>query len=101
VSLLYWKCCVRMEIFMTHNMHVWMTIDLFQQVNCSIFFFIRAQSICPGCTAAYKVYCATLIPPWFRRSHFHRQAPPCPYDARDPSNEKWNLWARMLAGNFA
>jgi hypothetical protein len=21
------------------------------------------QSICPGCTAAYKAYCATLIPP--------------------------------------
>jgi len=37
VSLLYWKCCVRMEIFMTHNMHVWMTIDLYEQVNCSIY----------------------------------------------------------------
>ena len=27
------------------------------------FFVIRARSICPGCTAAYKAYCATLIPP--------------------------------------
>jgi len=31
--------------------------------------------------------CPPLI---FRRSHFRRQVPPRPYDARDPSSERWN-----------
>jgi len=29
-------------------------------------------------------------PPWFRRSSFCHQAPLRPYDARDPSSERWN-----------
>jgi hypothetical protein len=36
-----------------------------------------------------QTYCATLIHD-FRRSHFRCQAPPRPYDARDPSSERWN-----------
>jgi len=36
----------------------------------------------------------------FRRSHFQRFAPPRPYDARDPSSERWNCgrecWAVIL-----
>jgi len=52
------------------------------QCLCLVFFFfvIGARSIWLGCTAAYKAYCATLIPhsPWFRRSHFPHQAPPRP-----------------------
>jgi hypothetical protein len=35
------------------------------------------------------------VQPWtpprgFRHSYFRRQVPPCPYDARDPSSERWN-----------
>jgi hypothetical protein len=37
----------------------------------------------------------------FRRSHFRRQEPSRPYDARYTSSERRNLWARTLAGNFA
>jgi len=46
-------------------------------------------SICPGCTGAYKAYYATLIsrPSWFSHSQFRHQAPPRPYDMRDPSSK--------------
>ena len=32
----------------------------------------------------------------FGRTRFRRQAPPRPHDARDPSSERWNLWARIV-----
>jgi hypothetical protein len=58
------------------------------------FFFIRAWSICPRCTAAYRLIVWPLSPPpnpcGFRCSHFRHQAPPRPYDARDPSSKRWN-----------
>jgi hypothetical protein len=41
-----------------------------------------------------------LCPRDFRHSHFHRQAPPRPCDARDPSSERWNCgqecWSVIL-----
>jgi hypothetical protein len=60
-------------------------------------------SICPECNAAHKAYYATLIPPPrdLDVPASRRQAPPRPYDARSLSSESWNLWARMLTGNFA
>jgi hypothetical protein len=45
--------------------------------------------------------CNPFNPPIFRRSHCRRQVHPCPRDARDRSSERWNLWAGMLADNFA
>ena len=60
----------------------------------TIFFFvIRAQSICPICTAAYRLIVRPLtpLPPWFRHSYFRHQVPPRPYDARDPSSERWTF----------
>jgi len=54
------------------------------------FFIIRAWSISPRCTAACRLIVRPLSPRDFRRSHFHRQMPPHPYDARDPSSERWN-----------
>jgi len=59
-------------------------------VNLFFFFVIRAWSICPRYTAAYRLIVWPLSPRDFRRSHFRRQAPPRPYDARDPSSERWN-----------
>ena len=60
------------------------------QVHLFFFFIIRAWSICPRCTTAYRLIAWPSYPRDFRRSHFLRQAPPCPYDARDPSSERWN-----------
>ena len=61
---------------------------------CKFFFFlvIRAQSICPRCTAAYRLIVRPLspAPPDFRCSHFRHQVPPHPYDTTDPSSERWN-----------
>ena len=37
-----------------------------------------------------KAYYTTLSPPLFKRSHFCRQVPARPDDARDPSSERWN-----------
>jgi hypothetical protein len=54
------------------------------------FFVIRARSICPRCTAAYKLIVWPLSPVIFRRSHFRHQVPPHPYNARDSSSERWN-----------
>jgi hypothetical protein len=55
------------------------------------FFVIRARSICPRCTTAYRLIVQSLSPPViFRCSYFCRQVPPCLYDARDPSSERWN-----------
>ena len=34
------------------------------------------------------------FPPAFSRSNLRRQVPPCLHDARDPSSEGWNYWAR-------
>jgi len=66
------------------------------------FFVIRARGICPGCTAALRLTVEPFNPPYVldvptfaaRCLHVHN-------DARDPSNERWNLWARILTGNFA
>ena len=45
----------------------------------------------PQMHRSLQAYCGTLTPPlWFRRSYFRRQVPPRPYDARDPSSERWN-----------
>jgi hypothetical protein len=49
----------------------------------------------------WGLLCNPNPPPWFRHSHFHCQAPPRPYDAIEPSSKRWNLWVRILAGNFA
>jgi len=49
-------------------------------------FVIRTRSICPRCTAAYRL----IVRPGFRCSYFRHQVPPCPYDVRDPSSERWN-----------
>jgi hypothetical protein len=54
------------------------------------FFVIRAWSICPKCTAAYRLIVRPLFLCDFRRSHFCCQAPPHPYDARDPNSKRWN-----------
>ena len=54
------------------------------------FFIIRAWTICPRCTAAYRLIVQPLSPRDFRHFHFRCQAPPRPYDARDPSSERWN-----------
>jgi len=55
------------------------------------FFVIGAWSICLRYTAAYGLIVRPLSPPMiFRRSNFRRQALPHPYDARDPSSERWN-----------
>ena len=56
-----------------------------------LFLFLnRAQSIYPSCTAAYKLIVQPWNPPpWFRCSYICRQVPPRPYDARDPSRERW------------
>ena len=64
-------------------------------LNMAVFFFffvIRARSICPRCTAAFRLIVQPLSPPQliFLCSHFRRQVPLSPYDARDPSSEKWN-----------
>jgi len=65
------------------------------------FFFIRAQSIHSRCTTAYRLVVRPWIPPppppWFRRSHFRRQVPPRPYDARDPSSKRWNCGRECCA----
>jgi hypothetical protein len=53
------------------------------------FFFYRAWSICPRCTAAYRLIVRPWTPLWFRRSYFQRQVSPRPYDT-DPSSEMWN-----------
>jgi len=54
------------------------------------FFVIRAWSICPRCTTAYRLIVRPLSPCDCRRSHFRHQTPPRPYDAKDPSSERWN-----------
>jgi len=60
---------------------------------------IRARSICSGCTAAL---CNSFNPPYvldiptFAARCLHTL-----HDARDPSSERWNLWTRILTGNFA
>jgi hypothetical protein len=54
------------------------------------FFVIMAQSKCSKCTTAYRLIVWPLFPVIFRRSHFCRQVPPCPYEARDSSSEWWN-----------
>jgi len=33
--------------------------------------------------------------------YFRRQAPPRPYDARDPSSERWNCGRECFADNFS
>ena len=56
----------------------------------------------PRMHRSLKTYCATLLTPLvFRCSHFRRQVSPRPHDVRDPSSERWNLWARILTSNFA
>ena len=49
-----------MNVSQEHNLK----IQTISSVFIGFFFFVvRAWSICPGCTAAYEAYCATLIPP--------------------------------------
>ena len=42
-----------------------------------------------------------LLSPAFRRSHFRHQVPPRPPRRERSQRQKWELWARMLSGNFA
>jgi hypothetical protein len=53
----------------------------------------------------YKLVQIPLVPPPpggrdFRRSHFRRQVSPRPYDARDPSSEKWNCGREYWPNEF-
>jgi len=45
------------------NCNVRIPVNLMDTEGYFFFFVIRAWSICPGCTAAYEAYCATLIHP--------------------------------------
>ena len=40
------------------------------------------------------------FPPLFRCSLFHHQVPPRPPRRERSQRRKWELWARMLSGNF-
>ena len=42
-----------------------------------------------------------LLSSAFRPSHFRHQLPPCPPQRERSQRRKWELWARMLSGNFA
>ena len=42
-----------------------------------------------------------LLSPAFRRSHFRHQVPSRPPQRERSQLRKWELWARMLSGNFA
>ena len=42
-----------------------------------------------------------LLSPAFGRSHFRHQVPHCPPRHEKSQRRKWELWARMLSGNFA
>jgi len=82
--------------------NLWFCISFkFSHKHGTFFFFIiRAWSICPRYTAANRLIVRPLSPRDFRHSHFCRQAPPCPYDVRDPSSKSWNCgrecWAVIL-----
>jgi len=44
----------------------------------------------PDAPQPIGLLCNPCHPRDFRHSHFRRQAPPRPYDVRDPSSERWN-----------
>ena len=44
----------------------------------------------PDASQPIGLLCDPCPPVIFRRSHFHRQVSPRPYDTRDPSSERWN-----------
>ena len=46
----------------------------------------------PDAQQPIRLLCDPCPPRNFKRPHFHRQAPPRPYDARDPSSKRWNCW---------
>jgi hypothetical protein len=48
------------------------------------------RAYAPDASQPIGLLCDACPPPViFRRSHFRRQVPPRPYDARDPSSERW------------
>jgi len=63
-----------------------------------MYFYSSSSSYSPSGLGAYApdapqpigLLCDPCPPRDFRRSHFRRQAPPRPYDARDPSSKSWN-----------
>jgi hypothetical protein len=66
------------------------------------FFVIRAWSICPGCTAAIRLNVQSVNPPYVLDvPTFTARCLHVLHDVRDPSSNRWNLWARILTGNFA
>jgi len=77
---------------------LWQLAELTIQFFFFLFFFFFHQGPrhTPQMHGILQVYCATLNPPWFGRSHFCRQVSPRPHDARDPSSEMWNLRARIV-----
>jgi hypothetical protein len=54
--------CQRVVVHVIKYNMIQYAMEYLNSVNSFFFFFIRARSICPRCTAAYKAYCATLIP---------------------------------------
>jgi hypothetical protein len=48
------------------------------------------KAYAPDAPQPIGLLCDPCPPMIFKRSHFRRQEPPCPYDARDPSSERWN-----------
>ena len=58
----------------------------------------------PDAPQPIGLLCDPCPPVIFRRSHFRRQVPPCPYDVRDPSSERWDCgqecWPVMSTSTF-
>jgi hypothetical protein len=48
-----------------------------------------------------KACCATLLPPVLDVPTVAARCLHVLRDARDPSSERWNLWARIVSDNFA
>jgi len=57
----------------------------------------------PWMHCSLKAYCATLLTPTYVLDipTFAARCLHVLHDVRDPSSERWNLWARILTGNFA
>jgi hypothetical protein len=67
-----------------------------QQTNTSAYYIFSSSSssgpraYAPDALQPMGLLCDPCPPVIFRRSHFRCQVPPHPYDARDPSSERWN-----------
>jgi hypothetical protein len=74
------------------NCNTFLPVNIRTKLQCSSSSSLSSGpgAYAPDAPQPIGLLCDPCLPVIFRRSHFHCQVPPRPYDVRDPSSKGWN-----------